>query len=606
MAFLHGDCIRFEFFRRCVVNAALEKQQAAQDRQSDNAGQPLSYRQIVTRSFTDMFNSIVTWLVTKQNEELLPDVLQLGRREDSFDRVRVRRALRRLRQHSLILHNDETDTYSMHHLIQRWARERTDMRLADQCRWAAAAARFVADCVLIPPLGDSVEDERLRKDLLGHVYEATEHETELERQNLDYRERDVRHLYLSSGLWEFGRMLWRPLDLSRMRVQARFAVVFAHNGRWTEAKDILKEIYVVALGRLGLADIRTRRVALALADVYRRMGQSDKSAQLQEDILAACSLHRGPAHPETLAASHKLGESRFHQGRISDALTLQQQAVAGMKQVLGPGNQTTLESLVSLGLTLSMFRTEDALNEAKFYQESAYAGLQASLGSCHSKTLQACESLCATISLMKDKSQLLRAEHLMQDVREQRKDSLGPEHPDTLIAMLTLARVKASSEDYDGAQGLFDTGLAIAEKLFEPDFAPYLWAQYIMGQMWVRQRRWSEARDLLTHVTNLQRHALQGYGDCHPERIGPLAELAEAHQELGEYEDCDRIVTEVLRAIERISVSGDHPVGEQIKASRERWEAQRIHVPKTSSDKVARPSNVDDSRGSSDFGTASV
>ena len=75
-----------------------------------------------------------------------------------------------------------TDSYSIHPLVHKWARERPDISIAEQGIWSEAAAVLLSHCILIPPLGNTREDEDIRKHLLPHVDHVRECQASIEQR----------------------------------------------------------------------------------------------------------------------------------------------------------------------------------------------------------------------------------------------------------------------------------------------------------------------------------------------------------------------------------------------------------------------------------------
>ena len=99
----------------------------------------------------------------------------------------------------------------------------------------------------------------------------------------------------------------------------------------------------------------------------------------------------GPDHHETLVAKQTLGESRYLQGRISDASQLQEEAVDGLTKLFGVEHEDTLIAMDSHGRTLQIFRTEEAFRRARKLHLTAVKGMRELYGDRHLRTLRARE-----------------------------------------------------------------------------------------------------------------------------------------------------------------------------------------------------------------------
>jgi hypothetical protein len=99
--------------------------------------------------------------------DLASHVSREDQRATESDPDRLRLALRQLIQFSLVIHNNTTDTYSIHPPVHKWARKR--LETVEQAVWSEAAAVLLSNCILLPPLGNTAEEEEVRKYLLPHV-----------------------------------------------------------------------------------------------------------------------------------------------------------------------------------------------------------------------------------------------------------------------------------------------------------------------------------------------------------------------------------------------------------------------------------------------------
>ena len=490
--------------------------------------------------------------------------IRTGRLSKEFDSDRLRVALRQLTQFSLITHSAHTDSYSLHPLVHKWARERPDMSIAEQGVWSEAAATLLTHCILLPPLGQTTEDEDIRKHLLPHVDHVRECQVSIEQRMRDKRMARMKPWPVFEGGFNREKAL----------MYAKFSIVYAQNGRWEEAKRLQLAVKDFTMQVFGLQHALTRRITLALAGTMFNLGQSDDAAALQKQVLEACMTYLGTDHHETLVAKCKLGESRYLQGRFSDAKKLQEEAVASLTKLHGLHHEDTLNAIDSLGQTVLMFYTEDSISRARELHQTAISGMRKVHGHDHLRTLTACENLCQAAVRSGNQDHLNDAQKMMIEVFETRKQKLGREHGFTLLAMTNLALVKSGLGNQEGAEELVLEALPIAERNLGADHHACLWGRYHLGKIWVQQKRWDEAERLLVDVTERQRNLLQGRGQYHPDRLGGLVELAAIYNALDKIEECDRVVSEALHGFERISTS-EHPVARKLKEDVGSWTAER-------------------------------
>jgi hypothetical protein len=192
VASLHNQNIRFDFLKRAMVNPTVERRQKEEDNKtqvqdwskwwSETKFAILAYIfKNKSQPATNVSGPCITsgwWYLTSQ-------VIREGQRTTEFDPDRLRLALRQLIQFSLLIHNDRTDAYSIHPLVHKWARERPET--VEQAAWSEAAAVLLSNCIVLPPLGNTAEEEEVRKYLLPDVQFVSARQEEIAQWMRDKR-----------------------------------------------------------------------------------------------------------------------------------------------------------------------------------------------------------------------------------------------------------------------------------------------------------------------------------------------------------------------------------------------------------------------------------
>ena len=365
-SFLYFKNVRFDILQKAVVNAGIERiQQAKED--EERSDQPLTWYQRYENIRLSIFN-----LITKdRSPPALPRFIRGGRESGNFDGIRVRYALQELVQMSLVTHDESNDSYSIHPLVHRWARERPAMTTSEQAVWCHVAATTLAHSILFPPLGDTEDEELFRRDLLPHIDHVRYCQEAIDRRIAENRKlRRHRLVQWPRAEPSFGR--------AQALLYAKFSVVFAQNGRWNVAEELQLRVKLYTDNTLGLGQPPTRRITLALALTYWSQGRSDEAADLQNSVLQACLSYLGPENVETLMTMDLLGQTLWQQGRYSQAKILQKRAVEGLARLKGLHHEVTLSAMGGLGRTLAKFY--ENLAEATRCLRMAHEGLCKILG----------------------------------------------------------------------------------------------------------------------------------------------------------------------------------------------------------------------------------
>ncbi|RMZ68170.1 tetratricopeptide repeat domain-containing [Pyrenophora seminiperda CCB06] len=560
-AFLNNQDIRFDLLQRAIENAQVEHEKEIEDKSSESQSKPALGWSAWCKETAFV---ILAYLYRNRSPPVLPNVIREGRKANAADVDRLRKAVRQLTQFSLLVESQNSDSYSMHPLVHKWARERPGMSNAAQGVWAEAAATLLSHCILIPPLGNTEDEEEVRKYILPHVDHVRKCQQSIEKRIRYKRIARMKPWPVFDGGFNRDKAI----------TYAKFSLVYMQNGVWDEAMELQTAVKDFTTQVLGLEHPITRRVILLLAKTKFNLGQSEDSAKLEEEVMNACVQFLGVHHRETLVAKSNLAKSLFLQGKFSQARTLQEEAVDGLTKLLGINHEDTLDAIDWLGQSLLMFHTMEHVTRARQLFITASEGMEKLHGEEHTRTLEAREHLCSSAVRTGDRQHLEEAHAMMIDILEIRKRKLGKEHAYTLLAMVNLALVKCEMGMIMEAEALIQHGLPIAARNLGIGHIAYLWGRYHLGRIWVLQERYEEAETYLLDVTERQRHTLQGRGEVHPDRIGGLIELATVYHALGKYDECERVADEALSALARISTV-EHPAAKKLKANRAIWREQR-------------------------------
>ncbi|KAJ4399164.1 hypothetical protein N0V91_009621 [Didymella pomorum] len=553
-AFMHREQVRYEFLKLCAENE--KKEQAMESAEPEDPSAP-------PQTWSQYFFNKLVWLCSgPATPATLPSILRQARAHGKLDEDRLRRAMKYLRDYSLVTHDEETDSWSMHPLIQRWAREGYEFNTGEQHVWCTAAATLVSSCIILTDNSDGSEE--LMRQLLPHVSEVKERQ-----QKLTTRIEEARW---SRDKW-FPVMDW-GVKPHLLLMHAKFSKVYVSCGLYDEANVLQRVVHRALESLRGYENSKTRRMTIYWAHTLYSLGYADEQATILEKLLDNCCRIFGSNHRETHVASIKLAEARLAQGRVQEARKLCDDAVPGLERQCGLDHEETLNAMNTHAVAILLTGKQGAVARAKALHRRTWEARERLLGPEHVDTLNSRQMFYADTFWDGDRSEHLEAEKGMKEIIELMKKKLGREHPLTLLSMLYLARVKVELRDFDGAQELFDYGLPRAIRHLHENHMAVLFCRYHIGRMRVRQGRWREARDELLDVSTRQKRALQGWGEYHYDRIGSLLELARAHHELGEHDQCDAAVNDALAGFQRIT-SSEHPWQARLLADWESWKKQR-------------------------------
>lgn len=553
-SFLSSESLRIE-----VLITAVRHPQRQQKYDEDQAAKMASATDVASSSWTSTLKKCLTWLQRQIDKSgpVLPAVL----REDAFDDERLSCALDQLESLSLVNHQREDNSYSMHPLIHTWVRERPEMSNAEQALWCQAASSTLAQSILLPPLDIIESAEALRRHLLPHVSHVQNCRESIRLKLLDNQKSRKR--------------FWRPLAPIFSRQLAleygKFSLVYFNNGFYVQAEELQLKVQDFVCSRLGMDNQLAWRVTLALSATYFELTKTNKAAELQAQVVDSCKHTLGVDHPQTLKFMDILGASRCFQGRYGESRELHEKAIEGMAKVLGPSHEDTLLAMDNLGRVMwRYFQFEICHN----LHAKAVEGLSKaeSFGPTHAKTLEAKECLALSSIDLPD-ADLQSAHDMMIEVKRERKRRLGTEQPWTLLARCNLARIKSAMGDNAKAEKLIRKALPVAQRNLGENHFGTLMGQTHLAQILVRQKRYDEAEDMFLDVIQRHRYGSAARDDGeHPDRIFAMRYLLMCYKEHEKFRDALIICNQIQEAISTIGGQGLgllHPIANWLEAIRE-------------------------------------
>ena len=555
-SFLHHEHVPFKLLTAAVEHPEIERKADAQDRMDRAATNGTIFSSLFrTRFWSEALRDFLDLGIGKVFEIQNPVVVPAFVRDMEFTTIdectiRLRGALHCLTELSLLTYYEGSDSYSMHPLVHTWIRERPQMRTRAQAVWCEAARQIISRCVLLPPLSLMVDHKiDLIRRLLPHVNAV--------RENQDKIDREFR-----SNCQKRNRLL--PAFQPRVRpwtviFLAKSSFVYFECGELRHCENCLRQILDFNRKYLGETHVRTEQVILGLLEAFWHQGQVYEAAQLAEQTLRHYLKRLGQSHIRTLKMKRRLGELRCHQGRLAESIELLTEAKSGLGHQLSDQDAETCEALWELGITL---RYCYCFKEALLYHERAVAGLKHSLGETNVLTLFAIEELSNTYESLatarvKSQPQLSRkyletAKSYTTFVLEQRMKQIGETQLATRNAQHNLARIKGFLGEFEEAETLNSTLVAMGTRQYGHDLLGLLRQQKSYAKVLIRQKRYDEAETkLLDNSSQAMWKTVRFVGD-HPERWDALWTLIKCYEEQGKIDQSLAISNELLEAIGEI------------------------------------------------------
>ncbi|KAG8681387.1 hypothetical protein FRC09_017521, partial [Ceratobasidium sp. 395] len=348
-------------------------------------------------------------------------------------------AVDELTVYSLIDYDRVNEAYTLHVLVQDWART---MISHSKSRALMHSSHLLA---LSIDYSDDIEAHAYRRGLLLHVTSLDKHGS----SNPDDAAFLV-HVYHENGLWNKEEALQlRVLDARK------------------QALGDLHPDTLISMHNLALA--------------YQGQGRWDKAETLQVQVVNARKQALGDLHPDTLIYINQLASTYRIQGRLDEAEALQVQVVNASKQALGDLHPDTLTSMAHLASTYS---AQGRWDEAETLQVQVLDASKQTLGDLHPDTLTSMSNLASAYF---SQGRLDEAEALEVQVLYARKQVLGELHPNTPLAMFNLAFTYFKRDRLDEAEALQTQTVAAYQRIFGDGHRETLYAMKLLAEIYEAQ-----------------------------------------------------------------------------------------------------------------------
>ncbi|QRV95350.1 kinesin light chain [Ceratobasidium sp. AG-Ba] len=406
LAYLHHDMIREEMFERATTNL---------DREPLIETSPTSQER---------------WIYVKDYLAHFLGSNQL------WDSSKFSMVVDELQSYSLIAFNRVNDAYTLHVLVQDWARSVIPQASSDALACSSHLLALSIDC------SNDIKSHSYRRGLLlqvGRIVQISE------RIGLDDAEYFAK-IYKQNGLWkEEEGLLKQVLEVMRRELgethpdtltsMNNLASTYSNQGRWDEAEALHVQVLEVRRRELGERHPNTLTSMNNLASTYSNQGRWDEAEALEVQVLEVRRREQGERHPDTLSSMNNLASTYWNQGRWDEAEALEVQVLEVRRRELGERHPDTLTSMSNLALT---YKNQGRWDEAEALFVQVLEVRRRELGERHPDTLLSMYNLACTY---RDRKKLDEAESLSLKTVAANKVVFGEHHRETLDALVLLSGV---------------------------------------------------------------------------------------------------------------------------------------------------------------------
>jgi tetratricopeptide (TPR) repeat protein len=357
---------------------------------------------------------------------------------------------------SLISRNPDTQTLSIHRLVQTVVRAELD---ADsQRQWAERVVNGVTEVFPNADYENWGACDRLISQALAAIQLVVDYGIKTETSALLLNQ--TGYYFHQKGLYSEAEPLYQQaLELYQELLGKRhpqvatslnnLALLYANQGRYEAAEPLYQqalELYQELLGK------RHPQVALSLNNLtalYANQGRYDEAEPLHQQALELWRELLGERHPDVATSLNNLARLYDSQGRYDEAEPLYQQALELNRELLGDRHPDVAQSLNNLA---ELYRAQGRYAEAEPLYHQALELRRELLGDLHPDVAQSLNNLA---ELYRAQGRYAEAEPLYHQALELRRELLGDRHPQVAGSLFNLGGLRYNQGRYPEALDLF-------------------------------------------------------------------------------------------------------------------------------------------------------
>lgn len=405
-------------------------------------------------------------------------------------------AIKVLLRYSLIRRDVETNTFTIHRLVQAVIRDEIDQEIQQQ--WIERALRVIR-----------------------HSF------PEDEPAPWPNSQRYLDHALVCTGLVNLSGELFSEVA----ELLHKAAIYLRNDGKYEQAEPLFERALALQEQQLGADHPGTTQTLTHLAICYRDQGKYDRAESLYQRALTIRERHPevGPDHPDTADSLNNLALAYYDQGKYEQAESLYQRALTIYKQMLRPDH--LLDTANCLNNLARLYQAKGKYEQAVSLFQTALSMREQKVGVDHQYTAQSLNDLG---SLYLDLGQYEQAEPLLQRALSIREQKLGADHRHTARTLDNLATLYCKQGRYEQAEPLYRRALTILERVQGVNH-PYT-AQTLdnLATLYRNQGRYEQADSLYRRALTIQDQRL---GPQHPRTVETRTRYAQLLRETGRLED---------------------------------------------------------------------
>ncbi|MEJ2523264.1 MAG: toll/interleukin-1 receptor domain-containing protein [Gammaproteobacteria bacterium] len=335
--------------------------------------------------------------------------------------------------------------------------------------------------------------------------------------------------------------------LLEARMLHTLASTYGALGYFDVAKDQFEKAYGIRSERLGPVDPETLESRRDLASTLVELEQRDAATAELREMLALERQVFGPDHPGTLKTQASLGVALVRADELVEAEALLQDGLERAETALGPDSPETL--MLMNGLSNIHWQRRE-LEPMMALNTRILEATRGRYGDLHPDTVSAIHNLATAYFLASDRLMysgeaigntpaLQHAAELYAEASAKGKALYGEDHPSPYISQFMYGVCRLNIGEYDAAEQAFHEVVRARERLSGPDSQGVFSPKGQLARLYIRQKRFEEARDLMAGVVE---GAVRVLGEEHTATQVYRYRLGIALMHLEAYEEAESVL----------------------------------------------------------------
>jgi MinD-like ATPase involved in chromosome partitioning or flagellar assembly/tetratricopeptide (TPR) repeat protein len=326
--------------------------------------------------------------------------------------------------------------------------------------------------------------------------------------------------------------------------------VYRSLGEFEKSRELNESVLEQQRQALGEDDLHTLMTAAGLAGDLRGLGRYDDALEMDRHTYGRFKVLFGEDHDRTLLAASNLAVSLRLSGNSIEARELDADTLDRRRQVLGPKHPYTLQSLLALARD---YRELGDYQQSLTMLEATYRDYLEVLGPDFVDTLRSATALAISMRYVGEHT---RARTLTEETAQRFDTDYPRDHPDALACQINLAADLAATGEYDRALTVAGETLLRYESRLGTNHPYTCVVRNNYGSYLLRKDRGEEALRELKHANDT---LLVTLGEQSPFTQGTGINLANAYAATGQHERAH----ELDRTLQRLLIEHqgpNHPV----------------------------------------------